>query len=197
MTDKRLLIIGCGRSGTRYVSKVLGRCGLKMGHERPGENGMASWVSLCRPGEIEEYDFVFHQVREPLGVISSFQTVMNRSWRKIYDAEPRIDREEPKLLRCMKYWLYWNQLCEEKARKTYRVENIRKALPEMLELMGVPPTEDVLNEAKQVPTNDHTRVKGHKVSDTYKAVTWDDLECEDIIICTQIRDQAIRYGYDI
>jgi hypothetical protein len=191
----RLLIIGCGRSGTRYTSKVLGRCGLKIGHEREGKDGMTSWMSIGRPGELESHSFIFHQVREPLGVISSFQTVMDRTWRTVFEVEPRITREEPKLLRCMKYWLYWNQNCEAMARGTYRVEDIRGTLPEMLSLMGLEPTDGVIANAMEVATNDHTRTKGHKVSDTYVRVGWGDLEREDADICEQIRDQAVRYGY--
>jgi hypothetical protein len=194
----KILIIGCGRSGTRYASKVLRNCGLKIGHEREaGEDGMTSWMSIAKPEELEAFDVIFHQVREPLGVIASFKTVMKRTWRTIAEVEPRISLEDSLLLRSMKYWLYWNQLCEEKAVKTYRVENMMKELPDILKAIDVGMTDEMRKKASNVPTNDHTRQKGHKVSDTYEAVTWDDLECEDIIICTQIRDQAIRYGYDI
>jgi hypothetical protein len=194
----KILIIGCGRSGTRYASKVLQNCGLKIAHEREaGEDGMTSWRSITNPEELKAHDIIYHQVREPLGVISSFQTVMKRTWDIICDFEPRIIREESVLLRSMKYWLYWNQLCEGEASKTYRVEDMLKELPSLLKGVDIGMTEEMRIKASRVATNDHTRVIGHAVSDTYVKVDWGDLECEDAEICMQIRDQAIRYGYDI
>lgn len=193
----RILIIGCGRSGTRYASKVLGNCGLKIGHEKRGEDGMASWRAVGHSDELAAHKIIYHQVREPLGVISSFQTVMRRTWRAICDIEPRIYNDESLLLKSMKYWLYWNQRCEEKAVKTYRVENMMKELQGILNSIDVGMTDEMRRKASKIATNDHTRVQGHKVSDTYQKVTWNDLECEDVIICTQIRDQALRYGYVI
>jgi hypothetical protein len=194
----RILIIGCGRSGTRYASKVLRQCGLEIGHEKEGKDGMSSWMAIGNSEKLQAYDCIYHQVREPLGVISSFHTVMKRTWRKIYDTESRIVSGETLLLRCMKYWLYWNQLCEEKAKMTYQVEKMFDiALPKMLADLEIEATGEMLASADKVSNTDHTRTKGHKVSDIYKKVTWDDLEIEDAEICMMVRDQAIRYGYDV
>jgi len=191
----RLLIIGCGRSGTRYVTKVMGRAGLVIGHEIPAKDGMASWVSLGT-GDVESHDVIWHQVREPVGVISSFHTVMKRTWKFIYEVEPRIDTGDPLTLRCMKYWLYWNERCEQAASRTYRVEAVLDVLPELLAEMGAELRDDALAGAAKVSTNDHTRRQGHKVSDTYPKVGWADLEAADATVVAQIRAQAERYGYE-
>jgi hypothetical protein len=192
----RLLIVGCGRSGTRYISKVLCRAGLGIGHEKPGNDGMANWMSVAIPDDISSYDVIWHQVRHPLGVIASFGTVMERTWRFIYEKEPRILPDDAVLLRCMKYWLYWNQRCEDCASLSYRVENLRVLLPSFLERLGLEPTKDVVAESLKVPTNDHTRRQGHRVSSVYPKLVWADLVRQDASIAAQVRAQAQGYGYD-
>ena len=39
----KVLVIGCGRSGTLYTATVLQLLGIDVGHELPGRNGMVSW----------------------------------------------------------------------------------------------------------------------------------------------------------
>jgi hypothetical protein len=44
MFNKKILITGCPRSGTKYISKFLRRCGKDVPHEtHVGEDGIASW----------------------------------------------------------------------------------------------------------------------------------------------------------
>jgi len=62
----------------------------------------------------------------------------------------------------MKYWLYWNQRCEERASVTYRVENMAALMPNFLRRLGVESTAEVLENCRSVPQNDHTRQQGHK-----------------------------------
>lgn len=192
----RLLILGCGRSGTRYVTKVLGRLGLRIGHETPGRDGMASWMSVGREEDIRAHDVVWHQVREPVGVVASFCTVMRRTWTYVCDVEPRVPRGDPLLLRSMKYWLYWNDLCESAADRTYRVEAVMDVLPLLAGELGVELTGSALEAAGNVPKNDHTRQQGHAVSDTYPDISWGDLEAADASIAARMRAQAERYGYE-
>jgi hypothetical protein len=72
-----------------------------------------------------------------------------------------------------------------------------KELPEMLKPLEIDITDEIRTKILNVSTSDHTRKQGHTVSDAYEPVTWDDLECEDAEICMLIRDQAIRYGYEV
>lgn len=41
-TDARCLITGCGRSGTKYIARLLSAAGLDIGHETMGKDGIAS-----------------------------------------------------------------------------------------------------------------------------------------------------------
>jgi hypothetical protein len=192
----KLLILGCGRSGTRYVTKVLACAGLQIGHEKPGRDGMCNWRSVGQPDDIESHDVVWHQVRHPLGVIASFHTVMGRSWDYICEVEPRISRDDSLLLRCMKYWLYWNERCAQAATVTYRVENIAALLPSLLERMQVSHSETIISSCLSISTKDHTRQKVHKVSSSYPTVTWDDVFAADESIALQIRQQGEKFGYN-
>jgi len=192
----KLLIVGCGRSGTRYASKALRAAGLDVGHEKPGADGMAHWRSVGREADLGSHDVVRHQVREPLGVIASFHTVMGRSWDFVCETEPRVPRDDPVLLRCMKYWLYWNDLCESVAGGTYRVEDFQEELPEMARALGRELSGADLEAARRVPRNDHTRRRGHKASGAYPEVAWGDLEAADGSIAAEIRAMAGRYGYE-
>ena len=112
-TRKKILITGCARSGTTYITNLLNVIGLKVGHEILRENGLVSWYNVDQPvyvyknnietispknskkyhygvhnrqpnnkkvsdhintifdnGWNEVYDFIIHQVRHPLKVIS-------------------------------------------------------------------------------------------------------------------------------
>jgi hypothetical protein len=40
----KLAIIGCGRSGTKYVSELFNSLGINIGHERLDKHGIASWT---------------------------------------------------------------------------------------------------------------------------------------------------------
>jgi len=191
----RLLIVGCGRSGTRYTTKVLQRAGLDIGHEKPRQHGMVHWKSVVVQGHLDAHDVVWHQVREPLGVISSFHTVGESSWQFICKHEQRIGMDDPLLLRCMKYWHYWNQRCEEVAAVTFRVENMAAILPNILRRMNIRVDGRVTEDAMRVPDNDHTRKRGHRRSGMYSPITWADMESVETALASSIRTQAKMYGY--
>src|SRR6185369_5544548 len=76
MERRKLLITGCGRSGTMYASAVWRSQGLDISHENPtppngqmGKDGIASWYMAVNdlkppfgPSASEyEFDFVIHQ----------------------------------------------------------------------------------------------------------------------------------------
>lgn len=89
-TEGRLAIIGCGRSGTTYTSKLLQSFGVKVGHEKICDHGISSWclvpdTSLRHigpsSGDLEGLGIPHvHQVRQPLEVISSATTIRKKSW---------------------------------------------------------------------------------------------------------------------
>jgi hypothetical protein len=198
--DRLLLITGCGRSGTTYISHLLTLCGLDIGHEIMGNDGVASWYMAINTkyaphGEgAKKYKFkhVFHQVRHPLDVISSFYTNFVPEvtiWKFLYKNVSSIKRSEPHLVKCAKYWYYWNLAAEKKAEWRYRIEDIDTALEQMCNILGIPYNPDVLN---QVPKDTN---KWHQYSEK---ITWSDLKNtlkpKDY---KNIRDLALKYGYSV
>ncbi|MEO0878065.1 MAG: hypothetical protein AAFY48_25970, partial [Bacteroidota bacterium] len=88
------------------------------------------------------------------------------------------------VLRGMKYWYYWNQLAEERASFTYRVENLDEVLPDLLRIGGFP-TQFIQNHdvAKTTNTRPHS------------GLGWEDLRKEDEGLTKKIIEMAVRYGY--
>jgi hypothetical protein len=80
--EPEFVIVGTGRSGTGYISEVLTKAGIRTGHEgwwNPDGRrksrlvGDASWLAVF---QLDEYrGKVFHQVRDPIKVISSLASV--------------------------------------------------------------------------------------------------------------------------
>jgi hypothetical protein len=142
---KLLLITGCARSGTTYITEVLRHCGLDILHEAEGQHGIVSWLMATRdyktPYGPAFYNFcfkhIFHQVRDPLKTMSSLTTENRKAWLFVQKHTPQIKQKDPLIVKCAKYWYYWNKKAEAKAEWTYRVEDIENALEEMGRRIGV------------------------------------------------------------
>jgi hypothetical protein len=148
---KHVLVTGCGRSGTKYISFVLRRLGLDVGHERMGNDGIASWcmavnaesVAWGVPASHYRFEHVLHQVRHPLEAIASIATFKEPSWRFIYAHTP-IAANEPLLLRSAKYWYHWNLEAEKIAQWRYAVEQFPERFDEFCERLQVAPRREAL-----------------------------------------------------
>ena len=159
-----VLVTGCGRSGTRYLTYVLRRLGLDVGHERLGRDGVAAWTLAVDaddppwgPSQCAiHFDVVLHSVRHPLDVMRSAATFKDASWRFICEHIP-CSADDPLPLRCAAYWYYWNGEAERRADITFRVEGLAAALGEICEKLGVEPDPTVLD---RVPNDVNTRRKG-------------------------------------
>ena len=176
---KKLLIIGCARSGTLFTSEALQKQGLDIGHEVMGADGMVSWFATFEdccilpkehlPSVSHTSFFILHQVRHPLRVISSAVTLTAKSWRRICARVPEITLEESLLLRCMKYWYYWNQIAEAVASMTYRVETFNG------------------RRAEDVATDTNHR--------EHRELDWVSLHEQYPVLCEKIQRLSTRYGY--
>ncbi len=193
-----LLITGCSRSGTMYISKILNECGLNIGHEWTEKDGLSSWLFAVntdaapwgpQPNQIH-FQHIFHQVRDPLKVISSvFTHEPLESWQYIIAHIPEISWEDSRLTKASKFWYYWNLKAEQKAEWTYRVEAIKEILPEFSQRLGIPLDPSALD---RVPTNSNTR-GSYYFAEEFK---WSDLEAElSPELYANIRQLANRYGY--
>ena len=200
--NKKLLIIGCPRSGTGYACKLLRALGLDIGHEVWGKHGMSCWWAIFdtyRPGvwywpldrDLQEFldkypkplsyenCIVLHQTRYPLKVIRSLaypHPVQPRAWRYVFHHIPG-SMDDPILLCAMRAWYYLNLEAEKKALVTYPVEMLD---PDGLCTASIP-------KGKAYNTNTADR-------DTPE-YTWDDLHAQDPELTKRIRELAARYGY--
>lgn len=196
---KFLLITGCARSGTTYIADVLQSCGLDIGHEVMGRDGCSSWF-MCveakkfpwknRPSAYRiHFDHIFHQVRNPLDVISSVYATEHPKALKFFSENiPQINAEDAPLVKCAKYWYYWNLYAERKSEWRYQVEQIDTALDEMSVRLGIYLDKKVLKTISRSTNHRDRPVK----------ITWTQLRAEiPSNLFSKIQKMALRYGYSI
>jgi len=215
---KKLLITGCGRSGTLYTAEVWRSLGLDIRHERPipphgsmGRDGAASWFMAVDdtnppfgPGTRGyQFECVLHVVRHPLKVIASVAQfilqhgVPSPEYIEQHAPETRLTFEErtlePKqqlILRAARYWYHWNRLAEGKADQTLQVEQLVPALPGLCEQLGVEYRPGL---ADKIPRT--TNARWQYVGEEPWTVEWVELEALDPALCNEIRGLATSYGY--
>lgn len=190
--ERKLLITGCGRSGTKYISELLKQNGYDVGHEEDGADGIASWSMTIAQGEpvwgpsFQEYEFdtIIHQVRNPVKVISSLHTFLDQSWDYIKKYIP-IDENDSKLIMCAKYWYYWNLEAEKISQFTYRIEDIDLVLPKIINILGGEKySEEILEELpRDINKRSHDLIPLEKIRD------------EDEKLYDNILKLALKYGY--
>lgn len=197
--EKRLVLVtGCARSATTYISKVLELNGLQVVHEGLAKDGCASWTMAVDasstpwgPGSRGlEFEHIFHQVRNPLDNISSvYTTEPERSWEFIYEHIPEISHKDSHLVRCVKYWIYWNLKAESLAEWTYRIEDLEEELPVMSKKLGVHLDPMSLKFISKI-----TNHRGPYV----KKFTWKDLKEElPRHLLEELYATCLHYGYPI
>lgn len=217
MDHRKLLITGCGRSGTMYASEVWRSQGLDVSHENPtppngemGKDGIASWYMAVNdldppfgPSASEyEFDFVIHQVRHPLKVIASvaqfvLRDALSRDYIERNAPETRLNPRERQMRDCdqlilqaSRYWLYWNLLASEKSSLTIKVEDLAGSLEGLCAMLNVGFVPGV---AEAVSANTHGRYL--YLNEPYWTVDWDDIARLDPGLRNQIRALADGYGY--
>ena len=215
---KQILITGCGRSGTKYIARVLERVDLEVRHERKGRDGCSAWhiasplAPLARPNinedilsgnplrlrEINEKAIILHQVREPIAVISSTRIFHDSSWEFIYKNILQIKRSMTLTHRCMAYWFYWNLLAESQAEWTYQVERLFEPVifNEFCKRIGTYPTLGQFENMKKVSTRKNSRDKRKAREGIDIPFTHEELEKEDSTLYNRIVKQGERYGYE-
>ncbi|MBA3816285.1 MAG: hypothetical protein H0X29_07150 [Parachlamydiaceae bacterium] len=194
-----LLITGCARSGTTYITEVLKLGGLDIKHELIGKDGTSSWFMCIEADKVPwknrpsatgfQFDHVFHQVRHPLKVISSvLGTEHHKAITYFSENIPEIYARDTLLVKSAKYWYYWNLYAEQKAEWRYQVEQIDSCLIEMGQRLGI-----VLDPAilLQVPRDSNHRKKTTNL-------TWAQLKQEiPANLFINIQEMTLRYGYSI
>ncbi len=194
--DRELLVTGCARSGTTFMTQFLNKNKMDVGHEADGQDGVVSWVMAADsntspwgpPSNAYQFQHVLHQVRHPLKTIASAGNEPDLSWFYIQRFVPEIKLEDPKIVKGAKYWYYWNLLAEKKSEFTYRVEDLDCAVDEINNRLGLNLDKNILEE---IPKNVNTQ----SCKDVY---TWQDLkENLEPELYENIVEMATRYGYHV
>lgn len=157
-----LLVTGCPRSGTKYVSHILRALDRDVPHERMGRDGIATWCMAVEaevvpwgpprlPGE--SYEVTLHQVRNPRLAIPSMTTLRYESWRFV-SAHVILDHDAPPLMRAAQMWYHWNLQVAKLANWRYRLEELPGVLGTFCEWTRTVHDPRVLDE---VGTNVNTR----------------------------------------
>ncbi len=193
-----LLVTGCGRSGTEYMSLYLQAMGLQVLHEREGEEGTVSWPMVVnnyspwgpQAGNVK-FLHAFHQVRNPLHVITSWyvniQDLDRDEWIFVRTHVPEIKREDSLLVHCAKYWYYWNLKAEKMSEWRYRIEDIDKLRKKFEKRLEKPIDPNIFN---QIPKNTNT---WYSTSDK---ITWSQLKREiPSDLFENLQQMAKKYGY--
>lgn len=166
-TRKRLLITGCARSGTRYITFLLRRLGLDVGHERMGRDGIASWPMAVEADRVPwgpswrdyVFDHVFQQVRNPIDVIRASLTLKENSWAYI-SRSISCSLADPPIVRAAKYWYYWNKEAESIADWRYRIEDLPNVFTTFCDCLGIDPKPELLD---SLPRDINTRRYGRRL----------------------------------
>jgi hypothetical protein len=167
--QKRMLVTGCGRSGTKYISILLKHCGFDVPHERRmGRDGICSWlfgvdseVVPWGPSPKDYgFDHIFHLIRNPLACIPSIATFSPRAWSYI-SRHVELDPSDPPMLSAAKYWLHWNLLVEKRTDRRIRIEEMPASLTKLYEALG---TSVDIAAIRQIPNDLNTRRYGTLVN---------------------------------
>jgi len=143
--SRLLLITGCGRSGTTFITKFLNLNGVKVAHETDAPDGMVSWYlavesdeAICCPGSNRfKFKHIFHQVRDPLKTIASMSQEPVLAWNYVCSFIPQVKMTQTGMVRAAKYWYYWNLRAEMKSEWTYRIEDIDAVVKKMSHKLGI------------------------------------------------------------
>ncbi len=205
------LVTGHPRSGTTYARRVFETAGLKVGGEGFGRHrgaetadmqGVVSWRHIvdCR----SRFTVIAHQVRNPLSVISSAQTLTNGAFRLMFRTAGvparwwlllKLRRTFPGVTRrwaatwAMRTWVDWNEYIERDDGVVirYRVEEIAEEWPRITAALGLAGHDF----PAEIPRSVNTR-KGR-----YTPLQFDDLTVLDGGLAARVDALARTYGYDL
>jgi hypothetical protein len=200
LTEPDFVITGTGRSGTGYISRLLTAVGIRCGHEEwwnpynkrtPGLAGDASWLAVPH---LDGYQGrVFHQIRDPLKVISS---LMNGEMSEDYAEPYRTYKQQhcptgytpDDLTSTVQFVARWLQQIDLHTEDAWRLEDIDEAfLVDLAATLGRP-IDPIA--AKQAITAVPTTYNKHRTGHQY---TWDELP--DIPETAWLAEWAARWGY--
>ena len=218
--NKKLRIIGCGRSGTRYSANVFRGLGLDILHEldapgpeNSGTDGISSWFLAVDdphppngPSDIGlDFKFTLHQVRHPLLVIASFaQFILKEGTRSPEFIEKHVPGlraeldmgeltlKQQLILQAARYWYEWNLLAEKKATETIRLEELDQYVPDICHELGIDFDPAIFYQISR-----KTNERQQYLEEAPWVISWEDLEHLDPHLTEKIKTLASSYGYSV
>lgn len=145
LSNRMLLITGHQRSGTGYMAKLCQACGLDVGHERPGRDGISSFQYAVATDRVPfhsvdgnrgrnhyRFDRIIHVVRHPLGVIASTAWTAGMIATEWQAQFVPVDLTDSRIRQATQTYLGWNELVEQQTSERIRVEDALAQLPGLL-----------------------------------------------------------------
>lgn len=199
MSKPKILVTGCGRSGTSFMAKVLNEAGLRIGHERILEDGSVDWRAAAKLKNENVAALILHQTRNPVHFLRSMPTITNGSWELIYK-NTRAKHSNSILVKSVIYWIDWNEMIFQYSDHTYRIEDFEDNINMIAEKISNALNKDKTVLAKNIKSsylksNHHTNTrKKHK---KYKDWSIDDIYSESRTLYDELFSIAKKYGYNI
>jgi hypothetical protein len=211
-----VVVTGCGRSGTMYMSKYFQAMGLDVRHEKHGEDGISSWyisegwksrATKNYYGSKLRKIVAIHLVRDPLKVMSSMrrcEAIRSRSaldpYRVMAPQHAHAGVEEL----AARYWVDWNRLARITWNFDYtlRIEDAdnSEVMLDMARLLGVTLTGKIVQAIREIPKNTHfIKEKFWKEAVKTNPVCREDMVIEDIpyLVQGQVCRLASLFGYSL
>ena len=215
---KKLLVTGCGRSGTLYITSYLQKLGLDVRHEEPvppngvmGKDGMVSWFMAADdpnppmgPGRSHyEFEYVLHLVRHPLKVIASVAQFIFKldikSYKYIkkhcrFDHWPTFSptlEKELLIKLATEYWLCWNKITNSIATHRARIEFLDEDIFPLLDVLSLTSNIEVTND---IPKTVNSRSK--HIDDEIWSLSWAQLHEIEPDLFDKVKVLAKEYGYN-
>jgi hypothetical protein len=212
----KIIITGCGRSGTAYMSQLFNNMGLECKHEnhfnpKNLNNNYtildcheSSWLAAPHLLKMSPVRYsILHIVREPFKQINSLKA------RFFFEVPSEYNGFAMELLslfysgsfieKYIKYYIYWNKLVEivedfGYIYKRMKIESIGELEPlqSFFRKSGIEIDKSVIMDAiKETPRD----INKNTIKDTREPLTIDDIES------SELRDKllaiSVKYGYNI
>jgi hypothetical protein len=195
-----LLITGCARSGTTFISDVLVAAGLDMPHEFMGKKGSVSWLMCIDDRNLPwrrhsrygyQFTTILHQVRDPLKTIASIVYTEREEAFDFYSKHvSQIQPDDSKLEKAVKYWIFWNKKAESIASWRYKIEDLEDIWDEFCLRIGQEIDKQIL---LSIPKD-----ANHRPSKPIQKLSWSFLKEQlNENLYNDLQLLAFNYGYQI
>ncbi len=197
------------------MGQLLKSCGLDVGHERMGQDGISSWMfavedeenpfalnSLAATRKNKHFGHVIHFVRDPRTAIPSIFRE-NRHSQRSYEFRRRhilknyqidLDDARSEVERALLSYLYWNKLIEEqKPELVLRVEDAEGSTLRFLKAVNIVAKDLSIDLAPPKDINSQKLYQG-KLPDR-PDLSEEDWQNVGTSIKREINEMCQRYGY--